>query len=219
MKSSDLLKERKASHSTAILYDAARRLGLGIGLKGLAPLTAGRRLFAPASTVKFASRDQSTANGLNLYDAIASVPSGNVLVLEVGVDCWICGANISRFAELSGLAGMVFDGSIRDITDVKPRTFPIFARGTSVRGYAEELALESVGKAIMCGGVPISPGDIVAGDDDGVVCFPADKQDEMFFEAEELAQLDEKLGRDIEARRPIEELHETRLQWPVRRAE
>ena len=150
---------------------------------------------------------------------IASVPSGNVLVLEVGMDCWICGANISRFAELSGLAGMVFDGSIRDVADVKPRTFPIFALGTSVRGYAEELALCSVDEAIMCGGVPVSPGDLVAGDDDGVVCLPADQKQEILFEAEEIAQLDEKLGRDIEARRPIRELHETRLQWPVRRVE
>ena len=219
MQSSNSLKVKTAGHSTAVLYDAARRLGLCIGLKALAPLTAGRRLFAPVSTVKFAPRHRTTAKGPNLYDVIASVPSGNVLVLEVGVDCWICGANISRFAELSGLAGMVFDGSVRDIADVKPRTFPIFALGTSVRGYAEELALDSVGGAIMCGGVSVSPGDIVAGDDDGVVCLPANKRAEIFFEAEEIAQLDEELGRDIEARRPMGELHATRLRWPVRRVE
>ena len=44
----------QARHSTAVLYDAGCRLGLGISLRGLAPLTANRRLYAPASTVKFA---------------------------------------------------------------------------------------------------------------------------------------------------------------------
>jgi regulator of RNase E activity RraA len=203
--------------NTSDLYDGARRLGLEIGLQGIRPITPHLRVVGPAYTVKFSPLEECPKSSLNFYDIIASAAKGQVLVVEVGADHWVCGANISRFAELSGMAGMVLDGCVRDIAIVRERGYPMFARGTSVTSYAPTFALSAVGGDVVCGGVPVSTGHIVVGDDDGVVCLPAARLQEILREADEIARLDAKLGSDIEARRPLAELHESRLRWSVRR--
>jgi len=205
-------------YSTAILYDAARRLDLEVGLRAVMPVARNLRVVAPAYTVKFAPADQPPKVPLNFYDIIASAPKGHILAVEVGADRWICGANISRFAQLSGMAGMVLDGCVRDIACVRERGYPIFAHGAAVTGCAGALVLSAVGRDIVCGDVTIATGDIIVGDDDGVVCLPAFRLQEILYEAEEIARLDAKLGSDIEARRPLTELQFTRVRWPVRRA-
>jgi 4-hydroxy-4-methyl-2-oxoglutarate aldolase len=207
-----------SSHSTATLYDAARRLGLETGLRAVMPLARNARIAAPAYTMRFAPADQRPKNLLNFYDVIAAAPKGHVLTIQVGADRWVCGSNTTRFAELSGMAGMVMDGCIRDIAAMRDRSYPVFGYGAAVTGYPGALVLSETGGDILCGGVNIATGDIIVGDDDGVVSLPASRLEEIHYEAEEIAWLDTKLERDIEARRPLAELHETRVKWPVRRA-
>ncbi|MGX1787118.1 RraA family protein [Bosea sp. NPDC055332] len=129
----------------------------------------------------------------------------------------MCGANISRFAELSGLKGIVADGCVRDISALGRRTYPIFARGVAVTSYASEMIMLDVGCDIECGGVPVANCDIVVGDEDGVVCLPAPRLFDIMHEAEEIFELDQKLGTDIERRLPLIELHKSRARWSVRR--
>lgn len=202
---------------TSDLYDAARRLKLEIGLQSVIPVARGRKLIASAYTVRFSPIGQATATGLNFYDVISEAPKGSVLVVQVGADRWICGSNITRFAQLSGLAGIVTDGSVRDIGVVAERDYPIYARGISVVSYAAAFVLDAVGESIICGSAAVVSGDIIVGDDDGVVCLPAANLQDILFEAEDIARLDVKLGSDIEARRPLDELHASRTRWSVRR--
>jgi 4-hydroxy-4-methyl-2-oxoglutarate aldolase len=206
------------THNTATLYDAGRRLGLEIALQGVAPMVRNARVTGPAYTVSFAAADQARKSSLNFYDIIASAPKGHILTVQVGADRWAFGANTSRFAELAGMAGIVLDGCVRDIAAVRARDYPIFARGAAVTGYPGALVLNAVGDEIVCGGIAIAPADIIVGDEDGVVSLPRSRLQEILYEAEEIARLDAKLESDIEARRPLPELHATRTQWSVRRA-
>lgn len=207
----------KANHCTAVLYDAARRLGLQIGLRGVMPISKRARVVGRAYTVKFSPADQPKS-GLNFYDIINEAPKACALVFGVGVDRWVFGGNLSRFAQLSGVAGMVLDGCVRDIASVRERDYPIFATGTSVSGYGTERVLSATGVDIVCGGIAVASGDLIVGDDDGVVCLPASRAKEILYEAEEIAILDRKLESDIEKGRPLVELHDTRVRWSVRRA-
>lgn len=206
------------SFSTAVLYDAARRLGLEIGLRGVAPVAGGLRLAAPAYTVSFIPAGQRPKPSLNFYDIINTAPKGSVLVFGANVDRWLFGGNVSLFAQLSGVAGMVLDGCLRDIAEVRERRFPLFARGASVSGYSRDRMLSELGGTIVCGEVTVATGDLVVGDDDGVVCLPASRVDDILFQAEDIQELDLKLARDIESRRPLSALHETRLRWSVPRS-
>jgi 4-hydroxy-4-methyl-2-oxoglutarate aldolase len=206
------------NYGTAVLYDAARRLKLEVGLRGVRPMTQNRRVVARAYTVRFSAPGQLRGPGLNFYDIMSAAPKDSALVVEVGADRWICGGNMTRFAELSGIRGMVMDGCVRDIAEVRQRDYPIYARGVALTSYAPELVLSEVGGGIVCGGAPVTTGDIVVGDDDGVVCLPAGQLEEILYEAEEIAELDTKLAGDIEARRPLAELHASRTRWAVRRS-
>jgi 4-hydroxy-4-methyl-2-oxoglutarate aldolase len=74
-------------------------------------------------------------------------------------------------ARHQGIGGLVVDGSVRDSEEIRASGFPCFARFVSPIGTAKN-TIGSVNVPIQCGGVVVNPGDLVAGDDDGVVVVP-----------------------------------------------
>jgi 4-hydroxy-4-methyl-2-oxoglutarate aldolase len=74
-------------------------------------------------------------------------------------------------AQAAGLVGLVIDGGVRDVAAITRRQFPVFTRGISVRGTIKASA-PSVGKPINFTGVRVTAGDLVVGDDDGVIVLP-----------------------------------------------
>ena len=73
-----------------------------------------------------------------------------------------------------GVSGLIIDGCIRDIEAVREMNFPVFATGINPNGPVKEGGGE-INFPIMCGGIAVNPGDIVIGDQDGVVVVnPAD---------------------------------------------
>jgi regulator of RNase E activity RraA len=175
------------------------------------------RVAGPAYTVQFVAKGSQTGSSRSFYDVMAAAPAGSVMVVQVGIDCWISGANMSRFAHLAGITGIVMDGCVRDLAVSRSRGYPIFSKGASVQGYGDVLSLDESNIDIQCGGRSVSPGDIVVGDDDGVVILPGARLDEILYEAQEIVQLDKKLAAGIEARLPLSVLDETRMLWSRRR--
>lgn len=204
-------------YETSTLYDAARRLGIPAGLDSVTPLAPGMRVFGPAYTFQFVAKGSQQTSSHSFYDVMAATPAGSVLVVEVGIDRWISGANMSRFAQLAGIAGIVMDGCVRDVSVLRSRGYPVFSKGVSIQGYSDFLSLGVSNSDIKCGGLSVSPNDIVVGDDDGVVILPSARLEEILYEAEEIVQLDKKLAAGIEARLPLPALDETRVQWARRR--
>src|SRR5215216_3954590 len=129
------------------------------------PLTYSRKLFGPAYTVVAAGEFLSV-----LY-AIGEAAPGDVLVIQAG------GAPLAALGELlateawrRGLGGIVVDGYVRDRTGL-PAELPLWARGTVPMAGRSDVA-PRVGGPILFGGVRVSPGDVVVGDDDGLVIAP-----------------------------------------------
>ena len=63
------------------------------------------------------------------------------------------------------------DGCVRDVEDIRREKFPVYCRGITPAGPHKGWA-DSVNVPIQCGGIPVCPGDLVVGDDDGVVVIP-----------------------------------------------
>ncbi|MFZ2058825.1 MAG: RraA family protein [Acidimicrobiales bacterium] len=170
-------------HSAATLYEAAKAerrhraqaaaAGADLAEPDIAVSTAirtawvGAAVAGPAFTVQGASGDN-----LALHRAVGAAAAGHVVVADVGGGAfghW--GEVLAVAAQARGIAGLVVDGGVRDIDQMCRLGFPVFSRSNSVRGTTKLFAGE-LGVDIVLGGVPVSTGDLVVGDTDGLVIVP-----------------------------------------------
>jgi regulator of RNase E activity RraA len=106
--------------------------------------------------------------------ALARVGPGEVVVTDIG-DI----ARISLFGDLIathlkniGAAAVVTDGGVADLTALRDVPLPVFSAGSAPVPAGGRVAVVGVGEPINCRGVPVYPGDIIVGDEAGVVAVP-----------------------------------------------
>lgn len=173
--------------ATAHLSDNMHRLH-AIG-PDLFPCHRGGRMVGTALTVKI-----SPGDNLMVHKAIDIVRPGDVVVVDAGGVCSqaIIGEIMSAIAERNGAAGMVIDGAIRDADALALSDFPVYARGITHRGPYKNGPGE-INVPVVIGESVINPGDIIIGDDDGLLALPQ----EMAEETLKLAKLQEKKESDM----------------------
>jgi 4-hydroxy-4-methyl-2-oxoglutarate aldolase len=121
------------------------------------------RMAGPAFTV-VAEDDH-----LPVMSALGEAQPGDVLVIATnGGSRAVFGELVATEASRRGLAGIVADGLCRDLRGVRAIGLPVFARGTTPRS-GTAVSRAALGATIVCGGVEVAPGDIVFGDDDGLL--------------------------------------------------
>ncbi|MET0977069.1 MAG: fumarylacetoacetate hydrolase family protein [Leifsonia sp.] len=147
---------------------------------GVHPTIAGARLVGAARTLRFiATRpDLATSHGggFNAHKrAIDSLRPGEVLVMEArGLPVTgTIGDILALRARVLGAAGVVTDGGVRDLAAVTEIGLPVFHAGGHPAVFGRRHIPWEVDAVITCGGTAVVPGDIVVGDDDGVVVIPA----------------------------------------------
>jgi regulator of RNase E activity RraA len=127
------------------------------------------RMAGPALTV--VAQDDH----LPVFSALAEASPGDVLVIVTGGgERAVLGELFATEARRRGLAGAVIDGRCRDVAGLRRLGLPVFARGTNPSSGSTVSRAELNGR-VTCGGVEVSPGDIVFADDDGVVIAPPDR--------------------------------------------
>jgi len=127
------------------------------------------RMAGPAFTVLAAD------DHLPVMSALAEAVPGDVLVIATnGGSPAVFGELFATEARRCGLAGIVADGRCRDLRGLRRIGLPVFARGTTPRS-GTTVSRAALGARIACGGVEVSPGDIVFGDDDGVLIATAER--------------------------------------------
>lgn len=107
--------------------------------------------------------------------ALAALEPGDVACYHVdaAVEAALFGELFAVAARAQGAVGAVLDGPVRDVRQMRELGFPVFASGVSpydTKGRAEVVAHDV---PVTCGGVLVSTGDLVVGDDDGVIIVPA----------------------------------------------
>ena len=119
----------------------------------------------PAITVKARPGDNLVA-----FKAIEIAQPGDVIVIAGAFDMTysVWGGIMSSMAKAKGIAGLVTDALVRDVVQTRGVAFPVFAIGLTPAGPTKEGAGE-VNAPISCGGVVVFPGDVIVGDEDGVV--------------------------------------------------
>jgi len=148
---------------TATVHEASGKKGyVDCAIK---PITKGVRICGPAFTVQCHPRDN-----LMLHKALERAQPGDILVASVGGyhEAGYWGGLMATSAVARKLGGLAIDGCIRDSEEMIKMGFPIFCRGTCILGTTKS-ALGLVNHPTLFGGVMVNPGDLILGDDDGMV--------------------------------------------------
>jgi 4-hydroxy-4-methyl-2-oxoglutarate aldolase len=134
----------------------------------LRPAWPGADLAAPAFPVRCTPGDN-----LAIHVGVARAPAGSALVVDVGgvAGRGYWGEVLTTGAEARGLAGLVIDGGVRDVAALEAHRFPVFSSTVALPG-ATKRERGSVGLPVTVAGAPVSVGDWVVGDVDGVVIVP-----------------------------------------------
>ncbi|PLS18606.1 methyltransferase [Bacillus sp. M6-12] len=152
------------------------------------------KLLGTAITVKTRPGDN-----LMVHKAIDLAKPGEVLVVDAGGETTnaIVGEIMMRLAQKAGISGFVIDGAIRDYGIIKKEMFPVFAKGVTNRGPYKDGPGE-INVPVTIGGMVINPGDIIVGDEDGLVAIPCQGAEEILQLAQEQQIKEEKILRSIE---------------------
>jgi RraA family protein len=150
-------------------------------------------LAGPALTVKARPGDN-----LMLHYALDIAEPGDVIVVDAGGDLSnaLIGEMMVAYAVKRGVAGIVINGAIRDAANIGAGDFPLFAAGISHRGPYKDGPGE-INVPIAIDGMVIEPGDLVIGDDDGLLCVPYDHVAEVYDRATAKHAAEEKQMRQI----------------------
>jgi 4-hydroxy-4-methyl-2-oxoglutarate aldolase len=149
--------------AVATVYEASGRKGyIGNAVRPIAP---GTRLCGPAFTVQCAPGDN-----LMLHKALQCAEPGDVIVAAAGgaYEFGYWGALMATAAVARNLGGLAIDACVRDSTEIREMGFPLFCRGFCVRGTAKAV-LGLINYPLNFSGATIFQGDLVLGDDDGMV--------------------------------------------------
>jgi len=150
---------------------------MNIGIRPMWPEA--RRAAGPAFTVRCPPGDN-----LMLHAAIYRAAPGSVIVVESGdLDYALAGGNVCAIAQRHGIEAFVVDGVMRDLAEVRELGFPVFARGL-IPVPGTRTAVTTLNVQVRCGGVLVSPGDIVVADEEGVAVTPAVRQEEVLRDAQ-----------------------------------
>jgi regulator of RNase E activity RraA len=115
-------------------------------------------------------------DNLAILRAFEIVRPGDVLVIDADGDVAnaLVGGIMTFYAASAGVAGMVLDGAIRDVAEIRERPFPVYARGVNHRGPYKD-GPGAINVPVSVGGMAVCPGDIVLGDQDGLVVLSRDE--------------------------------------------
>ncbi|HLS49302.1 MAG TPA: fumarylacetoacetate hydrolase family protein, partial [Actinomycetaceae bacterium] len=176
----DALRERLNNVSTATLSVHLRQRGFDHAvIDGVKPLAPGRRLVGTARTLRYVPyrKDLFAQRGSGFTpqkQAIESLEAGDVLVMEARGETTsgTLGDILALRAQLRGAAGVVTDGGVRDAALVADLGLPVYTVGAhpSVLGRRHVPWDQDV--TIACGGATVQVGDVIVGDDDGVLVIP-----------------------------------------------
>ncbi|HSR13366.1 MAG TPA: RraA family protein [Thermodesulfobacteriota bacterium] len=191
------LVERFKSMDTTSVSDALDRLGIKGGCQGIHPQVSGVKMVGTAFTVKY--RPCGTVKG-TVGDFLDDVEPGQVVVLDNGGRMYgtVWGDIMTVYAQKRGVAGTVIDGVCRDLPRILDTKYPIFTRGRYMVTGKDRVEVDAVNVPVAVSDVHVRPGDLLVGDDSGVVVVPFDWAEDVLQAALEIDEAERKILEMLE---------------------
>ncbi len=203
---------------TPLIMDALLRLGhdrtsLAMS-RGVRPMIPARGTIAgPAVTTKYEESDTPTTRDdirSYVFRPVDEAEPGSVWVTASGTSevLSMFGDVIVLACRQKGLAGLVTDGGCRDIEGMEEVGLPVYAAGICLYGPGSVIRPVAANVPVVCGGIEIAPGDVVAADVNGVMAFPREALPDVIQKIGELGEKETRSRRAIEEGRPLETAYE-----------
>lgn len=195
------LVEGFSNLATSTIGDVLDDMNIEGVIKNIKPICPGLRFTGRALTVKevtgihgsFAKEDFRPVG-----EVIDSAQKGDVIVIDNGgeqVSTW--GGVATVAAQMRGVAGVVVDGGVRDLDEIREYQFPVFSRHLVPTTGKLRIKVLSVNTMIKIDGIRVRPGDILVGDGTGVVCIPIEIAEEVMKTAQRFDQQDRQAIEEI----------------------
>jgi regulator of RNase E activity RraA len=131
-----------------------------------------------------------------------------VIVMENGLDVAAMGGLMGTAAKARGMEGMVLDGGVRDLAELRALNLPVYARSVTPATAVGRFASVARDVPVECGGVTIRPGDIVVAGEDGVVVVPQEKAADVLKRSQEIDERETKMVPFIKQQRSLQKVIE-----------
>jgi 4-hydroxy-4-methyl-2-oxoglutarate aldolase len=198
---------------SCVVSDALDALGLHHDPSGLRALWAGAKVVGQVLTTQLGG-GPAPADRPRLHLGVAAIEratAGTVIVLasEGRTDMGSWGGMLTRAALSRGVAGVVLDGSCRDIDEARELGFPVFGRGVATRTARGRIHEVSCGAPVQIGATVVRTGDWVFADGSGVVFVPAANVQRVRSAAERLARKETLMLELLASRTPLTDIFGT----------
>jgi len=218
------LRAKLMAAPVAGLSQALRRRGLdNVSIDGVHPVRPGCKLVGTAKTLRFLPNREdlfrSHGGGYNAQKrAFDAVAPGEVIVIEARGErgSGTLGDVLALRATVRGAAGIVTDGGVRDLAAVADIGIPVFSLGAHPAVLGRKHVPWDIDIDIACGGATVLPGDVIVGDDDGVIVIPAALAGEVADAALAQETQDAWIAAQVAAGHPVEGLFPMNTQWRER---
>jgi 3-hexulose-6-phosphate synthase/6-phospho-3-hexuloisomerase len=184
--------------STPNISDAMHHKGV---MKGILPICAGHKIVGRAITVRTLPGDWAKP-----VEAIDRARSSNVIVIDNGrTDIAPWGGLATLSCMNRKIEGVVIDGAVRDVDEIRKFDYPLFARAI-VPNAGEPKGYGEIGAEITCGEQVVRDGDYIVGDDSGVVVIPKERAYEIARRAKEVYKTELRIKSEIERGKSLSEV-------------
>ncbi|NDK31923.1 fumarylacetoacetate hydrolase family protein [Nesterenkonia haasae] len=218
------LKDKLLKAPTAGLSQQLRQRGLNnVSVEGVRPNNSAVKMVGTAKTLRFiANREdlfKAHGRGFNPQKRVFdSVDADEVIVIEARGESGsgTLGDILALRATARGAAGVVTDGGVRDYTTVAEIGLPVFSLGAHPAVLGRKHVAWDADLTVVCGGASIQPGDIIVGDDDGVVVIPPALAEEVADAALAQENEDAWIAEQVKQGGSVEELFPMNAHWRKR---
>jgi len=212
--------------TTATITTILLKKGLrNVWLRGVAPLKADQpRQVGRAFTLRFVpmredlATPESWSAPKSTRVGIEQMPEGCIAVVDGNgvTNAGIFGDILCARMAKRGVAALVTDGVVRDITGVRQTGLPVWCQGIAAPPSVTGLTFVNWQEPIGCGGVAVFPDDIMVADGDGVVVIPAALVDHVLELAPEQEQLEAWIMQEVEKGTPLPGLYPANAETKAR---
>ncbi|WP_456285362.1 fumarylacetoacetate hydrolase family protein [Microbacterium sp. JZ70] len=218
------LRAKLLEAPVAGLSQQLRKRGLdSVSIDGVRPTRPGIKLVGVARTLRFVPHREdlfrSHGGGYNAQKrAFDAVGEGEVIVIEARGErgSGTLGDILALRAIARGAAGVVTDGGVRDYAAVAEMDLPVFSQGPHPAVLGRRHVPWDADIAIACGGATVVPGDIMVGDNDGVIVIPPALAEEVADAALAQEAEDAWIAEQVAAGHPVEGLFPMNAEWRAR---